>query len=53
MGFVEDGFYDNIAEVRADPQYANVSQADAEAMIGEIKYRDYTATEPSPTPTSA
>lgn len=42
VGFVEDGFYDNIAEVRADPQYANVSQADAEAMIGEIKYRDYT-----------
>lgn len=42
VGFVEDGFYDNIAEVRADPQYANISDADAEAMVGEIKYRDYT-----------
>ena len=42
VGYVEDGFYDNLAEVRADPQYANVSDADAEAMIGEIKYRDYT-----------
>lgn len=42
VGFVEDGFYDNLAEVRADPQYANVSDADAKAMIGEIKYRDYT-----------
>ena len=40
VGFVEDGFYDNLAEVRADPQYASVSDADAKAMIGEIKYRD-------------
>ena len=41
VGYVEDGFYDNIAEVRADPQYANVSDAEAESMLGEIKYRDY------------
>ena len=42
VGFVDVGFYDNLAEVRADPQYASVSDADAKAMIGEIKYRDYT-----------
>lgn len=41
VGFVEDGFYDNLAEVRADPRYANVSEGEAKSMIGEIKYRDY------------
>lgn len=41
VGYVEDGFYDNLAEVRADPQYANVSEDIAKGMIGEIKYRDY------------
>lgn len=41
VGFVEDGFYDNIAEVRADPQYAKVSNGEAKSKIGEIKYRDY------------
>lgn len=41
IGYVEDGFYDNVAEVRADPQYANVSDAEALNMVGEIKYRDY------------
>lgn len=39
-GYVEDGFYDNAAEVRADPQYANASDAKVKSMIGEIKYRD-------------
>lgn len=39
-GYVEDGFYDNEAEVRADPQYTNASDATVKAMIGEIKYRD-------------
>ena len=39
-GYVEDGFYDNLAEVMADPQYAHLSKADATRMIGEIKYRD-------------
>lgn len=41
VGFVEDGFYDNVAEVRADPQYANASDTQVKKMIGEIKYRDY------------
>lgn len=40
FGYVEDGFYDNIAEVYADPQYAHLSNADALRMVGEIKYRD-------------
>lgn len=39
-GYVEDGFYDNEAEVRADPNYANASDATVKSMIGEIKYRD-------------
>ena len=39
-GFVEDGFYDNIAEVRSDPFYANESDAVCKAMIGEVKYKD-------------
>ncbi len=39
-GYVEDGFYDNEAEVRADPLYTNASDATVKAMIGEIKYRD-------------
>ena len=40
FGYVEDGFYDNIAEVRADPIYAYVSDDEAQRMIGEIKYVD-------------
>lgn len=39
-GYVEDGFYDNEAEVRADPNYVNATDATVKAMIGEIKYRD-------------
>lgn len=39
-GYVEDGFYDNEAEVRADPQYANASDVKVKSMIGEIKMRD-------------
>lgn len=39
-GYVEDGFYDNIAEVRADPLYRNVSDTEAQRMVGEIKYVD-------------
>lgn len=39
-GYVEDGFYDNEAEVRADPQYTMADDATVKAMIGEIKYRD-------------
>ena len=40
-GFVEDGFYDNIAEVRADPFYAKESEAVCKAMVGEVKYKDF------------
>ena len=39
-GYVEDGFYDNVAEVRADRAYAALSDAEALRHVGEIKYRD-------------
>lgn len=39
-GYVEDGFYDNEAEVRADPTYATAEANVVKSMIGEIKYRD-------------
>jgi len=39
-GYVEDGFYDNEAEVRATKEYANSGDAVVKAMVGEIKYRD-------------
>lgn len=39
-GYKEDGFYDNEAEVRADPEYSNASQAIIRSKIGEIKYKD-------------
>lgn len=41
FGYVEDGFYDNEAEVRADPQYTTASAATVKAKIGEIKYVDF------------
>ncbi|MEY8245656.1 TonB-dependent receptor [Heminiphilus faecis] len=37
-GYVEDGFYDNLAEVMADPDPA--IRKKGLAMVGEIKYRD-------------
>lgn len=37
-GYVEDGFYNNEAEVRANPVYANASDAVIKQKIGEIKY---------------
>jgi TonB-linked SusC/RagA family outer membrane protein len=37
-GYVEDGFYDNEAEVRANPVYANASAAIIKQKIGEVKY---------------
>lgn len=40
FGYVEDGFYDNEAEVRADPQYTMASDAVVKGKIGEIKYMD-------------
>ncbi|MGI4886950.1 MAG: SusC/RagA family TonB-linked outer membrane protein [Janthinobacterium lividum] len=39
-GFVEDGYYDNLAEVKADPQFANLSEALQRQQIGEIKYKN-------------
>jgi len=39
-GYVEDGFYDNEAEVRADPQYTFATDATVKSKIGEIKYLD-------------
>ena len=42
-GYVEDGFYDNLAEVRADPQYSDESkytEAMVRSKVGEIKFRD-------------
>ena len=39
-GYVEDGFYDNIAEVRSNPAYASLSDEEALRFVGEIKYRD-------------
>lgn len=39
-GYVEDGYYDNEAEVRNDPAYANQSDAIILRTIGEIKYKN-------------
>lgn len=39
-GYQEKGFYDNEAEVRADPAYKNESDAKIKSMIGQVKYRD-------------
>lgn len=41
FGYVEDGFYDNIAEVKADPFYADKSDAICLAKVGEVKYKDF------------
>jgi TonB-linked SusC/RagA family outer membrane protein len=38
-GYIEDGYYDNEAEVRADPKYATSSADVVKSKIGEIKYR--------------
>lgn len=40
FGYVEDGYYDNVAEVRANKAYASLSDAEAMRYVGEIKYRD-------------
>lgn len=39
-GYVEDGFYDNEAEVRADPFYANASPSKVKSMVGQVKYKN-------------
>lgn len=40
-GYVEDGFYDNVAEVRSDPFYASQAEEIIQRMVGEIKYRNF------------
>lgn len=40
FGYVEDGFFNNIAEVRSMKEYAGLSDAEALKKVGEIKYRD-------------
>jgi TonB-linked SusC/RagA family outer membrane protein len=40
-GYVEDGFYDNEAEVRAEKKYATEQDAVVKALVGEVKYRDF------------
>lgn len=39
-GYVEDGFYDNEAEVRNDPAFSNQPDAIIRGKVGEIKYKD-------------
>lgn len=39
-GYVEDGYYDNVAEVLAMKQYSAYSEAEAKKLVGEVKYRD-------------
>ena len=41
FGYVEDGFYDSEAEVRADPAWADKGDAVIKAMIGERKYKNF------------
>lgn len=40
-GYVEDGYYDNEAEVRNDLVYTNQADAIIYRTIGEIKYRNF------------
>lgn len=39
-GMVEDGFYDSEAEVRADPRWRTLPDAQLKSKLGEIKYKD-------------
>ncbi|HEY4155258.1 MAG TPA: TonB-dependent receptor [Puia sp.] len=39
-GYVEDGFYNSEAEVKADPQYAGAPDDVVKKMVGEIRYKD-------------
>ncbi len=40
FGFVEDGYFDNEAEVRSNPMYTSQAASIIRRMVGEIKYRD-------------
>ncbi|MFT3981129.1 MAG: TonB-dependent receptor [Ferruginibacter sp.] len=42
-GYVEDGYYDNEAEVRNDLVYTNQPDAIIRRMVGEIKYKNLDA----------
>ncbi|MES2417706.1 MAG: TonB-dependent receptor [Bacteroidota bacterium] len=42
-GYVEDGYYDNEAEVRNDPAYTNQGDPIILRTIGEIKYKNFDA----------
>lgn len=37
-GYKENGFYNTLEEVRADPMYAGAAATTAKSMIGEIRY---------------
>lgn len=39
-GYQEDGFYDNEAEVRADPLFHGESDSRIRSMIGQVRYKD-------------
>lgn len=39
-GYVEDGFYDNEAEVRADPYYRDATPSKVKSMVGQVKYKN-------------
>lgn len=39
-GYVADGFYDNLAEVIADPTKANLTEAAQRELIGEVKLKN-------------
>ena len=38
--YQEDGYFDNEAEIRANPLYKNESDAKIKSMIGQVKYKD-------------
>ncbi len=39
-GYQEDGYFDNEAEVRANPLYKDESDAKIKSMVGQVKYKD-------------
>ncbi|WP_256011091.1 SusC/RagA family TonB-linked outer membrane protein [Desertivirga xinjiangensis] len=40
-GYLEDGYYDNLAEVKADPQFRNSTDDFLLSRIGEVKYKNF------------
>lgn len=40
--YEEDGYFDNEAEVRANPLYKNATDAEIRSAIGQVKYKDRT-----------